>query len=174
MAEADFVRVMQRHMRAEVCNNFPSLLPQLRDLEQSAHLKLCLMREHPQDVKKIRAPIKALVKFLMDAPARVLLRIKKTEPLGDWDALRPGNQEAAFELKRLLKIATSLGGGMAQTMLAQAAHEMGDGRPLHEVLGVDRRSADKRLARARIAVLQIARGEPPRVEIEGETEVEDE
>jgi len=168
LAEAEFVEVMQRHIRADVRNNFRSLLPQLGDIEQSALLTLCQMRENPREVARICPPIRALSKYLVDAPARVLMRIrKKTEPLGKWDEARAATQEGTQRLKELLDIVSeSLPEGMARTLLAQSAHEMGDGPPLHEALGIDRRSADKRLARARIAVLRISRGD--------ELEVEDE
>jgi len=174
-AEAAFVEEMKRHQRADIRNNFPSLMPQMRDLEQSALLKLCQMREDPREVKRICPPIAALTKFLNDAPARVLKRIKKTVSLTgmkeeEWEGSHPASQEEGLQLKRMMEIAASLPGGMAKTILAQAAHEMGDGPPLHEVLALDRRTADKRLARARIAVLRIARGET----LGDETEVEDE
>jgi hypothetical protein len=59
----------------------------------------------------------------------------------------------------LLEIAAALPGSTGRTIRAQAAYEMGNGPPLAEVLGIDRRTADLRLARARIAVMRIARGE---------------
>jgi hypothetical protein len=77
-----------------------------------------------------------------------------------------GPEEAAFEFKRLLAIAVSLPRGMAATMLCQAGFVTGEGPALHEALGIDERSARRRLARAQDAVLELAEG--------GEAELADE
>ena len=168
-AEAEFVKVFQGHARAEVGSNFPSQWPHVGDLVQSALLKVCEMRK--REPERIRPPMSELVKFTVAAPAMVLKRAKKMEPLPKrWDRSVPSTQEAAFESKRLLEIAMSLPERMAKTILAHLAHQMGDGPPLHEALGVDRRVSDKRLARARIAILRITRGE----DVGEALEVEDE
>jgi len=157
-AEAEFVKVFQGHVRAEVGSNFPSQWPHVRDLVQSALLKVCKMRKYEPD--KIRPPISELVKFAVAAPAMALKRAKKMEPMPKrWDQPAPSNQEAAFEWKRLLEIVGALPEQMGRTMLAYLAYQMGDGPPLHEALGVERRVAEKRLARAKKAVRHIALGE---------------
>jgi hypothetical protein len=173
-AEAAFIAMYQGKIRAEVYSNCPSLVPYMRDIQQSATLRLCEMRASPSGVKRICPPVSEVVKFTVAAPARVLKRMlkrtKETEPLKDDDAIGPSNTEASVELKRLLEIALTLPGSLRKTLLARMAHEMGDGPPLPEALGIDRRSADKRLARARAAVLRIARGEGA----EGIAEADDE
>jgi hypothetical protein len=167
-AEAEFVEVFQRHARAEVGSNFPSLWPHVRDLVQSACLVVCKLRKY--EPEKVRAPMRELVKFAVAAPAMALKRARKMEPLPKrWDQSVPATQEAAFETKRLLEIAGSLPERMGKTILAYLAYQMGDGPPLHAALGVERRVAEKRLARAKRAVRHIAMGE----DIEEVLEVED-
>ena len=145
-AEAEFVKVFTGYARAEVGSNFPSQWVHVQDLVQSAFLKVCKMRKHepekisPSDVgtREVRG---------RGAGLMALKRAKKMEPMPKrWDQPAPSNQEAVFEAKRLLEIATSLPEQMAKTILAHLAYQMGDGPPLHEALGVDRRVSDKRLA----------------------------
>ncbi len=90
---------------------------------------------------------------------RFFERKKKTVSLKGWDAAVPPNQEAAFELRRLMRISGSLPRQMAATIMCQAAFVMGEGPPLHEALGIDERSAQRRLARAQSAVVALAEGE---------------
>jgi hypothetical protein len=158
-AEATFVGELKQRLRAEICGNFPSLWPELRDLEQSALLRLCQMRENPREAGEIRPPLAALAKFLVDAPARLLLRRKKPLALQSWDGAQASSQEAAADLAQLLQIAAGLPRGMAKTVLAHAAHELGEGPPVEEVLGLDRRTAQRRLWHAQAVVLRIACGE---------------
>jgi len=135
-------------------------------VEQNALLRVCEMRATEAGQKLLHPPLWALAKRAVDAPAAMLARAKKWLPLKDWDRAVPPNQEAAFELKRLLKIAVSLPRGMASTMLYQAGFVTGEGPELHEALGTDERSARRRLARAQDAVIEIAEG--------GEAELKDE
>jgi hypothetical protein len=168
-AEAEFAGEIQRLVRVDVRNNHPSLLPQLPDLEQTAVWRVFKMRRDGH-IERICPPLIKLIKFLNDAPARVLKRIRmKEQPLGNWDQMGPSNQEESIRLKELSQITASLPESLKVTILAREAEVKGDGPALHEALGIDRRSADKRLARARKAVLRIARGENP----DEATEVED-
>src|ERR1700722_8688297 len=77
MAEAAFVTEFKRFLRVEVGSNFPSLWPQLSDLQQSALLRLCEMRESPERVGEIRPTLDALAKSLVAGPALALKRVKK-------------------------------------------------------------------------------------------------
>jgi hypothetical protein len=116
-----------------------------------------MRRDEPE---RICPPMLELVKFAVAAPAMVLKRAKKMEPLPKrWDKPMAPTQDAAFEWKRLLEIATGLPEQMGKTLLAYLAYQMGDGPPLHEALGLERRVAEKRLARAKRAVRRIALGE---------------
>jgi len=149
-----------------VRRHFPERWQDVDDVEQSALLRVCELRETEAGKKRLRPPIWELAEFAVEPPARMLSRTKKTLPLKDWDRGVPPNQEAAFELKRLLAISVSLPRGMASTMLAQAGFVTGEGPALHEALDIDERSARRRLARAQDAVIEIAEG--------GEVELKDE
>ncbi len=143
----------------------PERCADVDDVEQSALLRICELRETKAGQKQLQPPLWALAKLAFDAPAAMLTRAKKWLPLKDWDRAVPPNQDAAFELGRLLKIAVSLPRGMAATMLCQASFVTGEGPALHEALGTDERSARRRLARAQDAVIEIAEG--------GEAELQD-
>ena len=159
-AETSFVMELQKWVRVEIRSNFPKQWRELADLEQSALLRVCEMRDDPQRVDLIQAPFSELAKYLVDAPARKARNVKRWSPLKSWqEPLKAPNQEAALQLKELAEIAESLPRGMAKTMLAQEALAAGDGPPLAEALGTDPRSARRRLARAQAAVLRIALGE---------------
>jgi hypothetical protein len=163
LLERSFLQRFRPWLREEIRGNFQSLWPQLADLEQSALMRLCEMREPPANGKDIRSPLKALAKYLVNAPARVLKRERKPLGLRSWDGATASTQEASSDLKHLLEIAASLPRGMAKTVLAKAAYEMGEAPPLHEQLGIDVRSAGRRLSRAQNAVMAIAQGEDVQV-----------
>ncbi len=136
-AEASFVAELQKYLQAEVRTYAPHLWWQLADLEQSALLKLCEMREKPEEVEKIRPPFPALARFLMAGPASKEKRVKHWPRLKkSQEPKQAPNQEMAIELSELTEIAQSLPRGMARTMLAQEAHLAGDGPPLEEALGI--------------------------------------
>lgn len=159
MAELELVSVFRPLFRREVRMHWSGLWPHMRDLRQEAFAVLWEKRKTPAGRAEIRAPFTELVKRLIEQPARKLLREKKPLPLGKWDAPQPPNQEAMFELRRLLAISADLPRGMSETIRAHVAHVMGEGPPLHEALEIDRETARKRLFRAQAAVFRIAGGE---------------
>ena len=165
LAEVSFFDAVRPVIRRLVRRHFPERCQDVDDVEQSALLRVCELRETEAGKKRLEPPIWALAEFAVEPPARMLSRTKKLLPLKDWDRAVPPNQEAAFELKRLLAISVSLPRGMASTILAQAGFVTGDGPALHEALGIDERSARRRLARAQDAVIEMAEG--------GEMEMED-
>jgi hypothetical protein len=165
LAEVSFLDAVRPLIRGQARRHFPERWQEVDDVEQSALLRVCELRETEAGRKHLCPWLRELAKLAVDAPVAVLFRAKKTLPLKDWDRAVPPNQEAAFELKRLLKIAVSLPRGMAATMLAQAGFVTGEGPALHEALDVDERSARRRLARAQDAVIEIAEG--------GEVELKD-
>jgi len=167
VAEARFVEELQKFLRIEVRSNYPAQWSELSDLQQSALLKVCEMRENPRAAELITPPFQDLAKRLAELPARKEKRVKH------WPSLKPSqeppvasNQEEAVTLKEMAEIAASLPRGMAKTMLAQEAFVAGDGPALEEALGTDKRSARRRLARAQEAVILIATGEDVEVEDE--------
>ncbi len=166
-AEERFFDAFRPHLRNRMRGRFPDRLQDLEDVEQAALLPGCARCARPRRGRgnKLQPPLWELAKLAFDAPAAMSTRVKKLLPLKDWDRAVPANQEAAFELKRLLAIAVSLPRGMASTMLFQAGFVMGDGPALHEALGIDERSARRRLARAQDAVIELAEG--------GKVELED-
>jgi hypothetical protein len=166
LAEVSFFDAVRPLIRSQARRHFPERWQDVDDVEQNALLRVCEMRETKAGQKQLCPPLWALAKRAVDAPAAMLARTKKWLPLKDWERAVPPNQETAFELKRLLKIAVSLPRGMASTMLFQAGFVAGDGPPLHEALEIDERSASRRLARAQDAVIEIAEG--------GEAELKDE
>jgi hypothetical protein len=164
-AETSFFDEFRPHVHRWVSGHFPDRWQEYADLEQSAMLRVCELRETKEGRTRLTPPFSELAQFAAEAPARKLAREKKSVPLQDWDASQPPNQETAFEFRRLLAIAVTLPRGMAATMLAQAGFVTGEGPALHEALGIDERSARRRLARAQDAVIEIAEG--------GKAELED-
>ena len=158
MAELELVSELRPLLRRDMRMNWSGLWPYMQDLRQEAFAVLWAKRKTPEGRAEIRPPLEELAKRLLEFPARKLLREKKPLPLGDWDAPRDGNQEAAYELHRLLAISANLPRGMSETILAHVAHLTGEGPELHEALGIDRNAARMRLCRAQAAVMRIAGG----------------
>ena len=172
-AETKLVVELQRRMRVHVAKYSPRIWREMADLQQSGLLRLCEMRENPEEVALIQPPIWELVRFLLVAPSRKAQRAKpwvRLKRKHDRLVTSKPNQVEALELKELAEIAESLPRGMARTMLAQEALMAGDGPPLDEALGIDARSARRRLARAQDAVMAIALGENVEIEKEDEDE----
>jgi hypothetical protein len=166
-AETRFVVELQRCLRAEVATYSPNLWPELDDLEQSALLKACEMREDPALAEMIKPPIPAFARRLMMGPASKEKRVRHWPRIKEsQEPLVAPNQEAAVTVREMSEIAASLPRGMARTMLAQEAQVSGDGPPLEEALRTDKRSARRRLGRAQAAVIRIALGEDVEVEEE--------
>jgi hypothetical protein len=158
LAEVSFFDAVRPLIQRLVRRHFPERWQDVDDVEQSALLRVCELRETEAGRKQLLPPLWALAELAVEPPARMLSRTKKLLPLKDWDRAVPPNQETAFEFRRLLAIAVSLPRGMASTMLAQAGFVTGEGPALHEALGIDERSARRRLARAQDAVIEIAEG----------------
>ena len=111
-AQNAFIELLRPLFRQEIRRDFPSLMPHSEDLQQSALLKLCELREDPVEVVRIRLPLDELVKYLMNAPARVLMRSGKKArvslELQDWDASSQGNQEDATYVRELWRLIARL------------------------------------------------------------------
>jgi hypothetical protein len=159
-AEAAFIAILRPILRAEVRLHWTGLWRHIDDFEQDALAKLCALRETAEGRERIRAPLALLAKYLIEGPARKLMRAPKWVPLDKkWDLPGPSNQEAASEISRLSVIASGLPESMAKTLLCHAAHVMGEGPPLHVALGVSEEAARFRLTRAQAAVHRLANGE---------------
>jgi hypothetical protein len=160
LLEQAFLDALRPHLRRQLRGRTPDRWPDVEDVEQSAILRLCQMRRSEEGRKRLCPLLSELAAFIMKAPvARFFERARKTLPLKDWDRAQPPNQEAAYELKRLMAISVSLPRSLAATIMCQVGLVMGDGPALHEALGIDERSARRRLARAQDAVLAMAEGE---------------
>ena len=130
----------------------------------SCALELTCRTNSDQRPKRLQLPLRELAKYLIDAPARVLRRYKPWVKLEDWHLIGRSNQEAALRLNELFEIAAELPRGMSETLKLQTDFVRGLGPPLHEALGIDERSAQRRLFRAQKACLRIARGDEPDAE----------
>lgn len=168
--EVAFVVAMKFWIRKVVRRNFARQWRHLEDIEQSALLELCELRDTEKGAMLIQPPLWDVAKMTVERSARMFEREKRMLPLKDRYLTGAQDLASAFELNRLMEIAEGLPRGMARTMLAHAAYETGEGPPLEVALGTDHRSALRRLARAQAAVVRIARGET----IEEGTEDDDE
>jgi hypothetical protein len=160
VAEAAFIIVLRPILRAEVRLHWTGLWRHIDDFEQEALAKLCELRETAEGREKIAEPLEVLAKYLIEGPARKLMRAPKWVPLDKkWDRPGPSNQEATFEISRLSGLASGLPESMTNTLLCHAAHVMGEGPPLHIALDVSVEAARFRLSRAQAAVHRLANGE---------------
>ena len=149
-------------LRAEIRRNFPSLWRWSEDLQQTAFLKLCVMRD--ENPERIQPPLDELVTHLVNAPARVMMRAERIPrqavALKEYDGSNRPDQQASTHLRDLLELtATKLEAKHASTLLIHAAHEIGDGAPLHEVLGITKDGAKRKLLDAQDALLTLSRSE---------------
>ncbi len=177
-AETAFVVYFQKLLRMEVRSNHPKLVRHLADLEQSALVKVCELRDDPKMLERICPPLSELAKFAADAPARKEARVKRWPTLNPKNPTHDGtvvsNQERAVELSEILDIAESLPRGMAKTMLAHEAAVTGDGPTVAEALGVSPDNARRRVGRALAAVVRIADGQDVELPQEDDDESDDE
>ena len=143
-AETAFVVYFQKLLRMEVRSNHPKLVRHLADLEQSALVKVCELRDDPKMLERICPPLSELAKFAADAPARKEARVKRWPTLNPKNPTHDGtvvsNQERAVELQRDPDTPSSLPRGMAKTMLAHEAAVTGDGPTVAEALWGQRRT----------------------------------
>jgi len=160
-SENPFLLTLSPFLRQEIRRNFPSLWEWAPDLLQSAFLRLCELREDPREAKRIQPPLAELARYLLNAPARVLLRTKKITgqslPLSDWDGARPPDQQASTRLQELMRLTSRLPAKLATVLHLHAAHELGEGPPLAEALGITRGSARRKLLEAQDALLTLSR-----------------
>jgi len=158
-----FLEKLRPRLRQHQRCNYPSLWRQSEDLQQSALLKLCELRDDPVEVKRIEPPLDDLVKYLMTGPARVLMRSARharvSLEIQEWDGSRQGNQEDATYVRELWRLIAKLPFKLGRTLQLHAAHECGDGPSLDEILGITRDAARRKLVDAQDALLTLARGE---------------
>jgi hypothetical protein len=76
-------------LQVEVGSNFPKQWRELADLQQSALLKVCEMRNDPKRVKEICPRLSELAKRAVAAAAMALKRQKKMSHSEGWDAAQP-------------------------------------------------------------------------------------
>jgi hypothetical protein len=161
-AEIALIERLRPYLRHEIRRQFPSLWRWSEDLQQSAFLKLCQLRQ--DDPGKIQPPVDQLAVVLIDMPARVMLRSAKhsrqSVSLKEFDGSVRPDQDASTRLRELFELfASKLDADEASILLVHAAHEMGDGPPLHEVLGITKDGAKRKLLQAQDALLTLSRNE---------------
>jgi len=161
-AEIALIERLRPYLRQEIRRQFPSLWRWSEDLQQSAFLKLCELRK--SDAAKIQPPLDELAIILIDTPAQVMLRSAKhmsqSVSLKEFHGRVRPDQDASTRLRELFELfASKLDAGEASILLVHAAHEMGDGPPLHEVLGITKDGAKRKLLQAQDALLTLSRNE---------------
>ncbi len=156
--ERRFVDVIRPFLRVEVLTHWPRSWKRMDDLEQEAMVKLVEWRDTEEGREKIRPPLAALAKVLIERPARILRREKKHLSLKKELVPVASNQEQSALLGEVLEIASNLPRGGARTLLAQAKHVAGEGPELPEALGLDAASAHMRLVRAQAALIRKIEG----------------
>jgi hypothetical protein len=162
-AESAFIERLRPYMRQVIRGRFPSLWRWSEDLQQSALLRLCELRADPSKVDRIRPPLEPLAVYLVDPPARLMLKSKKrfggAVEVREWDASHAPNQQNLAYLKELWRLLPRLSFNHARTLQIHAAHEVGDGPSLHEALGITKDAAKRKLLDAQDALLTLSRTE---------------
>jgi hypothetical protein len=158
-----FLEKFRPFIRHKARCNFPSLHRVFEDLEQSALVKLCELRADPKEAWRIKPRFIDLAEYLVNAPARILMRSNRharvSLELKEWDGGRQGNQEDVTYVRELWRLISRLPFKLGRTLQLHAANVCGDGPSLEEILGITRDAARRKLVDAQDALLTLARAE---------------